>query len=149
MRFSVGVVGLKEHLAEIDALRAGTAGGRVPVGQRLQARAGLLHRRRWSTDLTRIDPLFPRQQPVATRAAANRAGPGERHLGGRRRHGPPLPLRPEPIGNIYDADFEPAAERPCPNETCGCHIGYVHLDRLGLYDRFGAGVLERVPFGYR
>ena len=37
------------------------------------------------------------------------------------------------------------AERPCTNDTCGCHIGYVHLDRLRLYDAFGGGVLERVP----
>lgn len=41
------------------------------------------------------------------------------------------------------------AERPCSNDTCGCHIGYVHLDRLGLYATFGDGVLERVPVGYR
>lgn len=31
----------------------------------------------------------------------------------------------------------------------GCHIGYVHLDRLKLYDTFGDGVLERIPLGYR
>jgi hypothetical protein len=56
----------------------------------------------------------------------------------------------EPIGNIYDTDFEICLrERPCANDTCGCHIGYVHLDRLKLYDTFGDGVLERVPPGYR
>ena len=37
----------------------------------------------------------------------------------------------------------------CVNGTCGCHIGYVHLDRLKLYDTFGSGVLERIPLGYR
>ena len=31
--------------------------------------------------------------------------------------------------------------RPC---TCGCHIGYVHLDYLELHKVFGAG-LERIP----
>ncbi|HTE17442.1 MAG TPA: hypothetical protein VK689_03550, partial [Armatimonadota bacterium] len=41
------------------------------------------------------------------------------------------------------------AERPCPNETCGCHIGHVHLDRLKLYPVFGDGVLERIPVGWR
>lgn len=35
--------------------------------------------------------------------------------------------------------------RPCTNQTCGCHIGYVHMDDLKLYDRFGEGVLERIP----
>ena len=56
----------------------------------------------------------------------------------------------EPIGNIYDASFDACLrERPCTNDTCGCHIGYVHLDRLKLSDVFGSGVLERVPLGYR
>jgi hypothetical protein len=56
----------------------------------------------------------------------------------------------DPIGNLYDPGFDAClAERPCPNETCGCHIGYVHLDRLGLYDTFRGGVLERIPLGYR
>ncbi len=52
----------------------------------------------------------------------------------------------EPIGNLWDGSFDDALkERPCSNETCGCHIGYVHMDRLGLYDVFGDGVLERIP----
>lgn len=54
-----------------------------------------------------------------------------------------------PIGNLYDGTFDDAlSERPCSNATCGCHIGYVHLDRLKLYDVFGDGVLERIPRGY-
>jgi MoaA/NifB/PqqE/SkfB family radical SAM enzyme len=52
----------------------------------------------------------------------------------------------EPIGNLWDQTFDDAlAERPCTNERCGCHIGYVHMDRMGLYDVFGEGVLERIP----
>ncbi|MFO0600595.1 MAG: STM4011 family radical SAM protein [Myxococcaceae bacterium] len=51
-----------------------------------------------------------------------------------------------PIGNIYDANFESALKpRACTNATCGCHIGYVHLDYLELGKVFGAGLLERVP----
>ena len=34
---------------------------------------------------------------------------------------------------------------PCVNATCGCHIGYVHLNDLNLYAVFGEGVLERIP----
>ncbi|MAQ13324.1 MAG: radical SAM protein [Sandaracinus sp.] len=49
---------------------------------------------------------------------------------------------PEVLGNLYDGTFAPA-RRPCPNETCGCHIGYVHLDRLGLRALYGSGLLER------
>lgn len=52
----------------------------------------------------------------------------------------------EPIGNFYDEDFaDSLIERPCPNDTCGCHIGYVHLDALQLYPVYGDGLLERVP----
>ena len=53
---------------------------------------------------------------------------------------------PAPIGNIYDAAFESALQpRACSNDTCGCHIGYVHLDYLELRKVFGAGLLERIP----
>lgn len=51
-----------------------------------------------------------------------------------------------PIGNIYDDDFEQSlVERGCPNTTCGCHIGYVHLPELNLQPVYGDGILERVP----
>ena len=52
----------------------------------------------------------------------------------------------EPIGNIYDQDWEEVLqERDCSNETCHCHIGYVHLDYLELDKVFGDGILERIP----
>jgi MoaA/NifB/PqqE/SkfB family radical SAM enzyme len=100
--------------------------------------------------LTRIDPLFPLNNTYhPSRGESCRAGASVISVDGdgtvRRCH-----FIKEPIGNIYDADFEHCLrERPCANETCGCHIGYVHLDRLKLYDTFGDGVLERVPLGYR
>jgi hypothetical protein len=50
------------------------------------------------------------------------------------------------IGNIYDDDLaEVLHDRPCTNNTCGCHIGYVHMDHLKLYQIYGGGVLERIP----
>lgn len=52
----------------------------------------------------------------------------------------------EPIANIYEPNFEAALfERLCTNETCHCHIGYVHLDYLELNKVFGSGILERIP----
>ncbi len=52
----------------------------------------------------------------------------------------------EAIANIYDPNFEAALfERPCTNETCHCHIGYVHMDYLELDKVFGSGILERIP----
>jgi hypothetical protein len=38
--------------------------------------------------------------------------------------------------------------RACTNATCGCHIGYVHLDYLELGKVFGSGLLERVPLEF-
>ncbi|MEW6491967.1 MAG: STM4011 family radical SAM protein [Cyanobacteriota bacterium] len=50
------------------------------------------------------------------------------------------------IANIYEPNFEAALfERLCTNETCHCHIGYVHLDDLELNQVFGSGILERIP----
>lgn len=101
-------------------------------------------------DLTRIDPLFPLNNTYhASRGEPCRAGASVISVDGdgtvRRCH-----FIKEPIGNIYDAGFADCLrERLCANDTCGCHIGYVHLDRLKLYDTFGAGVLERIPLGYR
>ncbi len=54
------------------------------------------------------------------------------------------------LGNIYVDDMQAIlAPRTCINATCGCHIGYVHLDELNLYETYEDGVLERIPAAYR
>jgi hypothetical protein len=96
--------------------------------------------------LTAIDPLFPvnnRRHPSLGRSC--RAGRSVISVDGvgtvRRCH-----FIRAPLGNLYDPGIERVlAERPCTNATCGCHIGYVHLDELKLYEVFGDGVLERIP----
>ncbi len=99
-------------------------------------------------ELTRVDPLFPLNNEYhASKGESCRAGSTVISVDGdgtvRRCH-----FIKQPIGNIYGADFQSClAERPCTNDTCGCHIGYVHLDRLNLYATFGDGVLERIPSG--
>jgi MoaA/NifB/PqqE/SkfB family radical SAM enzyme len=53
---------------------------------------------------------------------------------------------PEPLGNLYESELSQILKpRPCTNETCHCHIGYVHLDYLELGKVFGSGILERIP----
>ncbi|GAB1339522.1 hypothetical protein ACE1SV_61120 [Streptomyces sp. E-15] len=53
------------------------------------------------------------------------------------------------LGNLYDGSYRSALRpRPCPLAVCDCHIGFVHLETLPLYDEFAGGVLERVPAGY-
>jgi MoaA/NifB/PqqE/SkfB family radical SAM enzyme len=145
VRFSVGVVGLKEHAAEIEALRR-----ELPPHVYLWINA---YKRQpdyyIEDDLRRfaaVDPLFPvNNQRHPSKGRACRCGSSVIAVDGggmiRRCH-----FIRASIGNIYEPGFEQALqERPCTNETCGCHIGYVHMDELGLYDVFGEGVLERIP----
>jgi MoaA/NifB/PqqE/SkfB family radical SAM enzyme len=149
VRFSVGVVGLKEHLGEIERLRA-----ELPPDVYLWVNAYKREPNYYTPEmlesLTRIDHLFPLNNAYhASRDEPCRSGASVISVDGdgtvRRCH-----FIKEPIGNIYDAAFDACLrERLCTNDTCGCHIGYVHLDRLKLYETFGAGVLERVPLGYR
>lgn len=51
------------------------------------------------------------------------------------------------IGNIYDTtNIDHYLKRtPCSNQTCGCHIGYVHMDEYQLDKVYGNGILERIP----
>jgi hypothetical protein len=49
------------------------------------------------------------------------------------------------IGNIYQPDWRASLRRrACPNATCGCHIGYVHLPRLDQQAIYGDGLLARI-----
>ena len=145
VRFSVGVVALKEHFAEIEALRR-----ELPPDVYLWVNAFKRQPDYYTTDmvdsLTKTDPLFPiNNRNHDSLGHSCRAGQTVVTVDGdgtvRRCH-----FVKEPIGNIYSESFDACLqERPCPNDTCGCHIGYVHLDRLKLYDVFGEGVLERIP----
>jgi MoaA/NifB/PqqE/SkfB family radical SAM enzyme len=148
VRFSVGVVGLKEHFAEIAELRRELPAD-VYLWVNAYKRDPDYYTDEMVAELTRVDPLFPvNNQYHRSRGESCRAGASVISVDGdgtvRRCH-----FIREPIGNLYSADFERClVERSCGNDTCGCHIGYVHLDRLGLYSTFGEGVLERVPVEY-
>jgi hypothetical protein len=148
VRFSVGVVGLKEHAGEIEALRR-----ELPPHVYLWINAFKDRSEYYQDeDLRRfeaIDPLFAINTiRHLSRGRSCRAGHTVISVDGhgtiRRCH-----FIKDPIGNLYDPDWEAALrERPCTNETCGCHIGYVHLNHLDLYRVFGEGVLERIPEGW-
>jgi MoaA/NifB/PqqE/SkfB family radical SAM enzyme len=145
VRFSVGAVGLKEHREEIEALRR-----ELPAHVYLWVNAFKRRPDYYSEDDLRrfeaIDRLFPvnnRHHPSLGRPC--RCGASVISVDGdgtvRRCH-----FIRQPLGNLYEPGFEKALfDRPCTNVTCGCHIGYVHLDHLGLYEVFGSGVLERIP----
>jgi MoaA/NifB/PqqE/SkfB family radical SAM enzyme len=145
VRFSVGVVGLKEHFAEIAALRA-----ELPSQVYLWVNAFKRIENYYDAPeldfLENIDPLFPfNAQRHASLHRPCRAGHSVFSVDGngvmRRCH-----FIKTPIGNIYDPHWMQALqERACTNQSCGCHIGYVHRQDLPLYQIFGDGVLERIP----
>jgi MoaA/NifB/PqqE/SkfB family radical SAM enzyme len=149
VRFSVGAVGLKEHHDEIAALRC-----ELPAHIYVWVNAYKREPDYYTDDDLRrfeaIDALFPintRYHP--SRGRSCRCGTSVIAVDGdgtvRRCH-----FVKEPIGNLYEPGFEQALyDRPCPNATCGCHIGYVHLDYLRLYEVFREGVLERIPETFR
>lgn len=145
VRYSVGIVGLKQHIAEIEAMRAA-----LPATVYLWVNAYKDRAEYYEADdvrrLTEIDPLFPiNNVRHPSRGHACRAGHTVISVDGdgtvRRCH-----FIKEPLGNLYEPNWEAALKpRDCTNATCGCHIGYVHMPELGLDAIFGAGILERVP----
>ncbi|GAA2105865.1 STM4011 family radical SAM protein [Actinomadura alba] len=145
VRYSVGVVGLPEQLPDARRLRAD-----LPPETYLWVNAAEGHTytdaeaARWME----LDPLFGHsRRPHASRGLPCRTGESVISVDGagtvRRCH-----FVPAVLGNLYDDSFRAALRpRPCPLATCDCHIGYVHLEPLGLYDVFAGGILERVPAG--
>ena len=145
VRYSVGVVGLKEHVAEAEALRRELR-PEVYVWVNAFKRSADYYAEVDLARLTAVDPLFPvNNVRHPSRGRACRAGESVFAVDGdgtmRRCH-----FIKAPIGNIYEPGWEQALRpTPCTNDTCGCHIGYVHMPHLGLYEVFGDGVLERIP----
>lgn len=143
IRFSVGIVGLPEHLEAARRLRAELP---AHVYLWINAAEGHTYQDAEADDWTALDPLFPySRHPHASAGLPCRTGESVISVDGdgtvRRCHF----VRAE-LGNLYDGSYRAAlGPRPCPLTVCDCHIGYVHLETLPLYDVFAGGVLERVP----
>lgn len=143
--FSVGMVGMKEYASEIAALRHKLP-SHVYLWVNAYKRIPDYYTPQEVALLTEIDPLFPiNNNHHPSQGHACRCGDTVLSVDGegtmRRCH-----FIREPIGNIYAMGWEEALQpRPCTTATCGCHIGYVHMPELELYELFGGGVLERVP----
>jgi MoaA/NifB/PqqE/SkfB family radical SAM enzyme len=145
--YSVGVVGMKEHFEEIEALRK-LLRPEVYVWVNAYKRKDAYYTTDELQRLTRIDPLFPvNNTRHASLGAVCNTGESVFSVDGagdmRRCH-----FIKDVIGNIYDQDWQSSLRpRPCTNVSCGCHIGYVHMPRLGMEEVFGEGLLERIPLG--
>lgn len=145
VRFSVGIVGMKEHADEIAAMRQ-----ELPSHIYLWINAYKRQPDYYSAEeiraFTSVDPLFPiNNQYHPSQGRPCRTGESVISVDGdgtiKRCH-----FIKTQLGNIYDPNFETVLQpRACTNATCGCHIGYVHMNDLKLYEVFGEGVLERIP----
>lgn len=147
VRYSVGMVGLRDDLDEIEAVRAA-----LPPEVYLWVNAFKRDPAHYDASqlarLAAVDPLFSlnarhHQSLGRPCEAGHRAITVDGEGVARRCH-----FLAEPLGNIFEQPLDlllsPRA-RACSRPTCGCHIGYVHLSELGLYDTFGEGLLERIP----
>ncbi|WP_051878393.1 STM4011 family radical SAM protein [Streptomyces sp. NRRL B-24720] len=143
VRYSVGVVGLDEHLDEARRLRADLPG---EVYLWVNAAEGRSYTDEEADRWTSLDPLFPySRDPHRSAGMPCRTGESVISVDGdgtvRRCH-----FVPAELGNLYDGSYRRAlGPRACPLAVCDCHIGYVHLETLPLYDVFAGGVLERIP----
>jgi MoaA/NifB/PqqE/SkfB family radical SAM enzyme len=144
IRYSVGVVGLREHLDLIEQLRARLR-PEVYVWINAYKRELGYYRAGEQERLAAIDRLFSynaeRHASAGQACAAGRDALLVRGDGSVSR----CHFVERVLGNLYVDDLDALlGERPCPASSCGCFIGYVHLDRLGLRPRFGSGLAARM-----
>jgi MoaA/NifB/PqqE/SkfB family radical SAM enzyme len=145
IRYSVGVVGLREHFAAIEELRRALR-PEVYLWVNAFKRTPDYYISGEVERLLSVDPYFHwnlHRYPSAGKAC--RAGETSFTVDGdgnvRRCH-----FIEEVIGNIYEASFPGClGARKCTAQSCGCHIGYVHRPDLGLERLYGEGLLERIP----
>lgn len=145
VRYSVGAVGIRERIADIETLRA-----RLRPGVYLWVNAFKREHAYYAEDdverLSQVDPLFPINMiRFASLGRSCLTGESVVSIDGRgdvrRCH-----FIQDVIGNIYDQPLHSMlTPRACTADTCGCHIGYIYLEELGLDVVFREGILERIP----
>lgn len=144
VRYSVGVVGLVEHLDAIDALRRALDSG-VTVWVNAYKREPDYYAPEQIARILAIDERFLDNREHVS--LGQRCLAGETHftvdgVGDVRR----CHFVGDVLGNLYrDPLAAMLAPRRCPNAVCRCHIGYVHLPALDLYRVYGRGLMERIP----
>jgi hypothetical protein len=145
VRYSVGMVGLREHMPAIHELRAALR-PETYIWVNAYKRAADYYTMSEVEELRAVDHLFDFNRVAHTSLGREcRAGESAFTVDGngdmRRCH-----FIKSVIGNIYEPGFERAlVPRPCTNDCCGCYIGYAHMPHLKLDAVYGDGLLERIP----
>lgn len=146
---SVGIVGVKEHFDEIEAVRKELNDN---IYLWINAYKSI---KEYYTDqeisvLSSIDPLFTKNlQVYKSKGLQCRCGESVFSIDGngdvKQCH-----FVNDIIGNIYNDDINNLRKKQsfCPNDTCHCHIGYVHMYDLNLYNIYFDNVLGRIPLNF-
>ncbi len=145
IRFSVGVVGFKQHFDAIGELRR-----RLPAEVYLWINVPKSSGIEFSDDelefIRSIDPYvrwntdrWPSEAVACQTGHTSLTVDSQGDV--RRCH-----FVDDVIGNIYRDDiWKRLSPTVCPNATCGCHIGYVYRDDFALHQLYGDNLLERIP----
>ncbi len=146
IRFSVGMVALRESFDEIERLRAALPAD-VPMWlNAYDQRTADYYDANDAARLAAIDPHFGYSlAPPPSLGAPCATGESVLSVDGdgdvRRCH-----FVAESLGNLYDGSFAARlGPKPCPNPICDCFIGYVHRKDLPFARDYADGRLERIP----
>lgn len=150
IRFSVGMVALKQDMANIKQLRQRLSKD-IPMWLNAYDKRHKISSEGdyYSFDdismLGKIDPFFPYNlNPKPSLEAPCVTGETVLSVNGvgdvQRCH-----FIKERLGNLYDGSFyQHLKPRQCTNQTCDCFIGYVHRPDLTVHQAYQGGRLERV-----
>lgn len=144
VRFSVGIVGAREHFGEIEAMRAALAPEEYLWINALDPRPQGYYTPDDTAFLTAVDPHFAfNASPPSSLGASCRAGSLSISVDGAGNVRPCHFLSTH-LGNLYDGTFHTRREQmKCTNSRCDCYIGYIHRTDLPLSEQFFQGALER------
>lgn len=148
IRYTVGVVGLKEHFEAIRMLRSALR-PEVYVWVNAFKKQPDYYSRSDIDALSAIDPYFSwnlnTYPSLGKQCAAGETGFTVDGNGAIRR----CHFISTIVGNIYDQDFcATLTPRACTVQKCGCYIGYIHRGDLGFSDLYGDGILHRSPHAW-
>jgi MoaA/NifB/PqqE/SkfB family radical SAM enzyme len=142
--YSVGVVGFKETIEEIELMRSLLSPARYLWVNALKKQADYYNNSERDR-LIAVDPYVPYNMVYhKSMGRACRTGHTVISVDGDgniyRCH-----FIKEKLGNLYENSLSTILKpRLCTNATCGCHIGYVHMNDLKLYDVYKGRELERI-----
>lgn len=142
--YSVGIVGFKETIEEIEAMRTLLPKEKYLWVNALKKQADYYNENERER-LIAVDPYVPYNMVYhESKGKACRTGHTVISLDGDgniyRCH-----FIKKKLGNLYEDALDSILKpRTCTNDTCGCHIGYVHMDELNLYEVYKGRELERV-----